>query len=182
MWLGCGSRRRRAVHISHSSLAGFQHQSHSAPQLRDENACVAVTLKPLGNREPACPDPAGATVDLNVRDNGYRRSTPLRVGHAVSADGIAGLIAPRGLAMMGRLNRDQKFVSPSDPAAQWTGAMRVPAFFAYAGRTTLSNCFIQERTVEWFAGVLQDRRTAISAPEGAPVVWCETPRKRVARS
>jgi hypothetical protein len=25
-----------------------------------------------------------------------------------------------------------KFVSPSDPAAQWTGAMRWPAFFAYA--------------------------------------------------
>src|SRR5207253_984904 len=24
-----------------------------------------------------------------------------------------------------------KFVSPSDPAAQWTGAMRGPAFFAY---------------------------------------------------
>jgi transposase len=27
---------------------------------------------------------------------------------------------------------DPKFVSPSDPAAQWTGAMRGPAFFAYA--------------------------------------------------
>jgi hypothetical protein len=25
-----------------------------------------------------------------------------------------------------------KFVSPFDPAAQWTGAMRGPAFFAYA--------------------------------------------------
>src|SRR6202007_2159720 len=25
-----------------------------------------------------------------------------------------------------------KFVSPSDPAAQWTGAMRGPAFFGYA--------------------------------------------------
>jgi transposase len=25
-----------------------------------------------------------------------------------------------------------KFVSPSDPAAQWTGAMRAPAFFAYS--------------------------------------------------
>ena len=25
-----------------------------------------------------------------------------------------------------------KFVSPTDPAAQWTGAMRGPAFFAYA--------------------------------------------------
>jgi len=28
--------------------------------------------------------------------------------------------------------RHQQFVSPSDPAAQWTGAMRGPAFFAYA--------------------------------------------------
>jgi hypothetical protein len=25
-----------------------------------------------------------------------------------------------------------KFISPSDPAAQWTGAMRGPALFAYA--------------------------------------------------
>jgi len=25
-----------------------------------------------------------------------------------------------------------KFVSPSDPAAQWTAAMRGPAFFAYS--------------------------------------------------
>jgi hypothetical protein len=25
-----------------------------------------------------------------------------------------------------------KFISPSDPAAQWTGAMRGPAIFAYA--------------------------------------------------
>jgi hypothetical protein len=29
---------------------------------------------------------------------------------------------------------DPKFVSPSDPAAQWTGAMRGPAFFAYRQR------------------------------------------------
>src|SRR5689334_12379780 len=28
--------------------------------------------------------------------------------------------------------RVPKFVSPSDPAAQWTGAMRGPAFFAYS--------------------------------------------------
>src|SRR5271170_4177045 len=29
-------------------------------------------------------------------------------------------------------NATPKFVSPSDPAAQWTGALRGPAFFAYA--------------------------------------------------
>ncbi|MBM6583173.1 hypothetical protein ILT44_23505 [Microvirga sp. BT689] len=27
---------------------------------------------------------------------------------------------------------EPKFVSPSDPVAQWTGAMRGPSFFAYA--------------------------------------------------
>jgi hypothetical protein len=30
--------------------------------------------------------------------------------------------------------RRPKFVSPSDPAAQWTGAMRGPAFFAYSDK------------------------------------------------
>lgn len=30
-----------------------------------------------------------------------------------------------------------KFVSPSDPATQWTGAMRSPAFFAYADNNYL---------------------------------------------
>lgn len=29
-------------------------------------------------------------------------------------------------------NKSPKFISPSDPAAQWTGALRGPAFFAYA--------------------------------------------------
>ena len=28
---------------------------------------------------------------------------------------------------------EPKFVSPSDPAAQWTGALKGPAFFAYRG-------------------------------------------------
>ena len=36
-----------------------------------------------------------------------------------------------------------KFVSPSDPAAQWTGAMRGPAFFAYADNYLIDlNCGI----------------------------------------
>jgi hypothetical protein len=30
-----------------------------------------------------------------------------------------------------------KFVSPSDPAAQWTGTMRGPAFFAYADNSLI---------------------------------------------
>jgi hypothetical protein len=37
-----------------------------------------------------------------------------------------------GAAFGAATDVDPKFVSPSDPAAQWTGAMRGPAFFAYA--------------------------------------------------
>ena len=32
-----------------------------------------------------------------------------------------------------------KFISPSDPASQWTGAMRGPAFFAYADNYLIDN-------------------------------------------
>jgi hypothetical protein len=35
-----------------------------------------------------------------------------------------------------------KFVSPSDPAAQWTGAMRGPAFFAYANNYLIDVKFV----------------------------------------
>ena len=35
-------------------------------------------------------------------------------------------------AFGGASDKQPKFVSPSDPAAQWTGALRGPAFFAYA--------------------------------------------------
>jgi hypothetical protein len=35
-----------------------------------------------------------------------------------------------------------KFVSPSDPAAQWTGAMRGPAFFAYADNYLIDVKFV----------------------------------------
>src|SRR3974390_989743 len=42
-------------------------------------------------------------------------------------------LAPLGVAAFGGEREVvPKFVSPSDPAAQWTGAMRGPAFFAYA--------------------------------------------------
>src|SRR5271165_3608330 len=42
---------------------------------------------------------------------------------------------PRSISppsMTRHLGQPPKFVSPSDPAAQWTGAMRGPAFFAYS--------------------------------------------------
>ena len=38
-----------------------------------------------------------------------------------------------------------KFVSPSDPAAQWTGAMRGPAFFAYADNYQIGRASCRER-------------------------------------
>jgi hypothetical protein len=44
-------------------------------------------------------------------------------------------IASRGLsadAASAATKVTPKFVSPSDPAAQWTGAMRGPAFFAHS--------------------------------------------------
>jgi len=44
----------------------------------------------------------------------------------------AGELAPWGAAFGAASDVTPKFVSPSDPAAQWTGAMRGPAFFAYA--------------------------------------------------
>jgi hypothetical protein len=34
-----------------------------------------------------------------------------------------------------------KFVSPSDPAAQWTGAMKSAAFFAYADNYLIAGGF-----------------------------------------
>jgi hypothetical protein len=37
-----------------------------------------------------------------------------------------------GLFMYHRWNVVPKFISPSDPAAQWTGAHKRPAFFAYS--------------------------------------------------
>jgi len=35
--------------------------------------------------------------------------------------------------------KQPKFISPSDPAAQWTGALREPAFFAYADNYLIDN-------------------------------------------
>jgi hypothetical protein len=64
-----------------------------------------------------------------------------------------------------------KFVSPSDPAAQWTGAMRGSAFFAYAdnylidvkfGSLSMSRPpvpFVRLRSVQ--------RRQCLSEPRGA---------------
>src|SRR6476620_12105127 len=48
-----------------------------------------------------------------------------------------------------------KFVSPSDPAAQWTGAMRGPAFFAYANNYLIDVKFGVIMDVEASRGIRQ---------------------------
>ena len=53
---------------------------------------------------------------------------PQGAGHAVREY----LATLDNAAFGGASDVTPKFVSPSDPAAQWTGAMRGPAFFAYA--------------------------------------------------
>lgn len=42
------------------------------------------------------------------------------------------LATPNDAAFGAATEVQPKFVSPSDPAAQWTGALKVPAIFAYA--------------------------------------------------
>src|SRR5690242_10285839 len=64
-----------------------------------------------------------------------------------------------------------KFVSPSDPAAQWTGAMRGPAFFAYA-----DNYLIDVK-----AGVIMDveaSRAIRQAEVGAAKIMIERTEQR----
>jgi hypothetical protein len=64
-----------------------------------------------------------------------------------------------------------KFVSPSDPAAQWTGAMRGPAFFAYA-----DNCLIDVKF-----GVIMDveaSRAIRRAEVGAARTMIDRTKKR----
>jgi hypothetical protein len=65
----------------------------------------------------------------------------LRPGHEWSRDDIPAnatravkdyLASLDGAAFGAASEVRPKFVSPSDPAAQWTGALRGPAFFAYA--------------------------------------------------
>jgi len=68
-------------------------------------------------------------------------------------------------------NVTPKFVSPSDPAAQWTGAMRGPAFFAYADNYLIDVKF----------GVIMDveaSRAIRQAEVGASKVMLERTEKR----
>jgi hypothetical protein len=53
-----------------------------------------------------------------------------------------------------------KFISPSDPAAQWTGAMRGPAFFAYADNYLIDVKF----------GIIMDVKASRAIRQGRG--WC----------
>ena len=104
-----------------------EHFLHRVPRLDDLERPADVTLV-LHARVDVQADDRG---DLQRADDHYRRSLeldPRQVSRATkeylatlddAAFGAAGSVTP-------------KFVSPSDPAAQWTGAMRGPAFFAYS--------------------------------------------------
>src|SRR6266436_2716569 len=70
------------------------------------------------------------------RDNDIFRRVFERVVEACISAGLVGgkeYMATLDDAAFGAATQvTPKFVSPSDPAAQWTGAMRGPAFFAYS--------------------------------------------------
>ena len=69
------------------------------------------------------------------------------------------------------------FVSPSDPAAQWTGAMRGPAFFAYADNHLIDVKFGIIMDVEASRAIRQAHRAAVAA-----AVFCHRDRRSNART
>jgi IS5 family transposase len=93
-------------------------------------ACIAAGL--LGGR--------GFAVDasLIVADANKQRSIPGSEWTQIPygrdreprPEGISGSLDDAAFGAASEVT--PKFISPSDPAAQWTGAMRGPAFFAYA--------------------------------------------------
>jgi DDE family transposase/transposase-like protein DUF772 len=92
-------------------------------------ACIAAGL--VGGREFA------VDASLIVADANKQRSIPgseWKKEHGAQASrAVKEYLAKLDEATWGAASDVvPKFVSPSDPAAQWTGAMRGPAFFAYA--------------------------------------------------
>src|SRR2546423_12939829 len=84
------------------------------------------------------PDALAVDASLIVADANKQRSTPGSQwnreldAQAVSRATKEYLATLDDAAFGGASDVRPKFVSPSDPAAQWTGAMRGPAFFAYS--------------------------------------------------
>jgi IS5 family transposase len=92
-------------------------------------ACIAAGL--VGGQEFA------VDASLIVADANKQRSTPgseWKKEHGARASrAVKEYLATLDEAAWGAASDVvPKFVSPSDPAAQWTGAMRGPAFFAYS--------------------------------------------------
>ena len=83
-------------------------------------------------------DSFAVDASLIQADANKQRSLPGNEWHIdeISADApqaVKEYLATLDDAAFGAASEKQpKFVSPSDPAAQWTGALRGPAFFAYA--------------------------------------------------
>jgi hypothetical protein len=81
---------------------------------------------------------AAADASLIVADANKQRSIPglewsKELGAQAASRAAKEYLATLDDAAFGAASSvTPKFVSPSDPAAQWTGAMRGPAFFAYA--------------------------------------------------
>src|SRR5258706_1132503 len=93
-------------------------------------ACISVGL--VGGKEFA------VDASLIVSDPNKQRSIPgserIKGGNPETASqAVKEYMATLDDAAFGAATKvTPKFVSPSDPAAQWTGAMRGPAFFAYS--------------------------------------------------
>jgi transposase len=93
-------------------------------------ACIAAGL--VGG------DGFAVDASLIVADANKQRSIPGSQWNQTSDLGTANRAVKEYLATLddavfgAASDVTPKFVSPSDPAAQWTGAMRGPAFFAYA--------------------------------------------------
>ncbi|MGA8958200.1 MAG: IS1182 family transposase [Pseudolabrys sp.] len=93
-------------------------------------ACIAAGL--VGGE--------GFAVDASLiaADANKQRSIPASewqktCGHKTASRAVKEYLATLDDAAFGAASdKVAKFISPSDPAAQWTGAMRGPAFFAYS--------------------------------------------------
>ncbi len=72
---------------------------------------------------------ADANKQRSIRGSEWSKELAEQAGSRAAKDYLASL---DDVAFGAASSAAPKFVSPSDPAAQWTGAMRGPAFFAYA--------------------------------------------------
>ena len=119
----------------HSNFSRARHDRFSASDVfrrvfeRVVEACIAAGL--VGGE--------GFAVDASlIADANKQRSIPGPEGNKArdlqdASRAVKEYLATRDDAAFGAATDvTPKFVSPSDPAAQWTAAMRGPAFFAYS--------------------------------------------------